>query len=110
MRVAKLMFSNQTLLEIVPTSVAGESVRVRLSNGFGKTAVEIGAVHIAVRSQGAGIVGADCRLTFSGRGAFSIPTDAQQIFMRSSPNTDRPCTIGRSETSVFASHQKTPGD
>ena len=80
MRDAKLMFANQTLREIIHTSVGGDSVRVRLSNAFVKTAVEIGAVHIAVRSNGAGIVaGSDRALTFSGRGSFSIPPDAIEL-------------------------------
>ena len=74
---AKLVFENQTLREIVHTSIGGNTVRVRLSNAFGKEAAEIGEAHIAVRSQGAGITsGSDRPLTFGGRKSVSIPANA----------------------------------
>src|SRR6476659_9403255 len=77
MRAAKLEFANQTLREIVHTSIGSNTVRVRLSNAYGKRTVDIGAAHIALRAQGAGIVaGSDRPLTFSGRPAVSIPPNA----------------------------------
>ena len=77
MRTAKLEFENQTLREIVHTSIGGNTVRVRLSNAFGKDAVDIAAAHIALRSQGAGITaGTDRPLTFGGRPTVSIPANA----------------------------------
>src|SRR5712692_3561356 len=77
MRAAKLEFADQTLREIVHTSMGSNMARVRLSNAFGKQTVEIGAAHIALRGQGAGIVaGSDRVLTFSGRAAVSIPPNA----------------------------------
>jgi lysophospholipase L1-like esterase len=77
MRAAKLEFDNQTVREIVHTSISGNTVRVRLSNAYGKQTVEIGSVHIGRRAQGSEIVpGSDRVLTFSGRPAVSIPPDA----------------------------------
>jgi lysophospholipase L1-like esterase len=77
MRTAKLEFENQTLREIVHTSIGGAAVRVRLSNAYGKQPVEIGAAHIALRAQASGTVaGSDHALTFSGRTNVSIPPDA----------------------------------
>src|SRR5262249_33523947 len=77
MRAAKLVFENQTLREVVHTSIGGNTVRVRLSNAYGKQTVAIGAVHIALRAEGAGIVpGSDRTLTFGGRRTVSIPPDA----------------------------------
>jgi lysophospholipase L1-like esterase len=77
MRAEKLQFQNQTLREIVHTSVGGSTVRVRLSNAYGKAAVEIAAAHIALRSRESEIVaGSDRSLTFSGRPSVSIPPDA----------------------------------
>jgi lysophospholipase L1-like esterase len=77
MQEAKLLFDNQTLREIVHTSIGSDTVRVRLSNAYGKRAVEIGAAHIALRAKGAEIVaGSDRPLTFSGRTALSIPPNA----------------------------------
>ena len=77
MRAAKLVFENQTLREIVHTSIGGNTLRVRFSNAFGKDTVEIGAAHIAIRDQGAGIVTAsDHALTFGGSPSIAIPPDA----------------------------------
>lgn len=77
MRAAKLEFQNQTLREIVHISIGGGRVRIRLSNAYGKDTVEIGAAHVALHSQGAGIVeGSDRALTFGGRPGISIPPDA----------------------------------
>jgi hypothetical protein len=69
-------FSNQTLREIVHTSVGGDRVRVRLST-FGARALLIGAAHIALRDVGAAIVpGSDRPLTFSGQLSVTIPPGA----------------------------------
>src|SRR5215831_18443855 len=56
MRSAKLVYNNQTLREIVHTSLGSDTVRVRLSNAYGKQPVEIGSAHIALRAKGSGIV------------------------------------------------------
>ena len=77
MRTAKLAFNNQTIREIVHTSIGSGAVRVRLSNAYGKDSVEIGAAHIAVRAKGPAIAAASDRpLTFSGRPSVSIPPNA----------------------------------
>jgi lysophospholipase L1-like esterase len=77
MQAAHLRFENQTLREIVRTSLGGDTVRVRLSNAYGKESVTIGAAHIALRANGAAIAaGSDRALTFSGRPSVAIPPDA----------------------------------
>jgi lysophospholipase L1-like esterase len=77
MRSAKLVFDNQTLREVVHISLGGDSVRVRLSNAFGKDAVEIGGAHLALRDKGSAILsGSDRALTFSGRPGVRIPPNA----------------------------------
>ena len=77
MQKQKLVFENQTLREIVRTSLGSDTVRVRLSNAYGKETVEVGAVHVALRSQGSSITeGSDHALTFSGRPGISIPPNA----------------------------------
>jgi lysophospholipase L1-like esterase len=69
-------FNNQTLRQIVHTSIGGEQVRVRLST-FGAGALVIGAAHIALRDAGAVIVpGSDRTLTFGGQPSIVIPTGA----------------------------------
>src|SRR5579862_9445721 len=80
MRTAKLMFDNQTIREIVHTSIASDTVRVRLSNAYGKQAVEIGAVHVALHDKGSSIAaGSDHALTFSGRTSISIAPDGEAL-------------------------------
>lgn len=77
MRAEKLVYKNQTLREIVHSSIGGDTVRVRLSNAYGNQAVEIGAAHIALSAKGAEVVpGSDHVLTFSGRATVSIPPNA----------------------------------
>jgi lysophospholipase L1-like esterase len=77
MRQDKLAFDNQTIREIIHTSIGADTVRVRLSNAFGKDTVEIGAAHIALTAKQSEIVpGSDHVLTFGGRPTASIPPNA----------------------------------
>jgi lysophospholipase L1-like esterase len=77
MATAKLVYANQTLREIVHTSIGGDMFRIRLSNAYGKAQVDIGGVHIALRSKESEIAaGTDHAVTFSGRATVSIPANA----------------------------------
>lgn len=77
MRAARLEFDNQTLRQIVHVTLGGSSVRVRLSNAYGKQKVEIAAAKIALRGEGSSITAGSSRaLTFGGRTSVTIPTDA----------------------------------
>ena len=69
-------FTNQTLREIVHTSVGGNRVRVRFST-FGAGPLLIGEAHIA-RSGADGTIqpGSDQRLTFGGKPSVTIPPGA----------------------------------
>jgi len=70
-------FDNQTLRQIVRTSIGGSRVRVVLSNAFGTAPLTVGAAHIALRDKNSDIVPASDRaLTFSGQPAFAIPAGA----------------------------------
>ncbi|HEY6329582.1 MAG TPA: hypothetical protein VI756_09595, partial [Blastocatellia bacterium] len=70
-------FSNQTLRLIVHTSIGGSQVRIHLSNTYGAGALNIGAVHAAIRKSASEIVsGSDRPVTFSGRPSISIPQGA----------------------------------
>ena len=69
--------NNQTLREIVRTSVGGTRARVMFANTFGTTAVNIGGASIALRDKESAIVAASVRkLTLNGRPAFRIPAGA----------------------------------
>ena len=73
-------YNNQTILEIVHTSVGGNQVRVRISNTFGSAPLVIGEAHVAVTSSGASIVpGTDRALTFGGRTSVTIPAGAPAL-------------------------------
>jgi lysophospholipase L1-like esterase len=74
--LANAGFNNQTLRQIVHTSVGGRQVRVRLST-FGASGLFIGSAHIALRATGAAIVAtSDRTLTFGGRPSITIPNGA----------------------------------
>jgi lysophospholipase L1-like esterase len=92
-------FDNQTIRQVVHTSVAGYKVRVRLSNELGTTPLAIGAVTIARHGVGADIVaGSDRALSFSGRTAFSIPAGAPAL---SDPIDFKVPAVGDLVVSVF---------
>ncbi len=68
---------DQTVRQIVRTTIGGEHVRVRLANTFGEAPLVIGAARIALRAAGASIDPASDRpLTFSGSPSVTIPTGA----------------------------------
>lgn len=72
-----LVIDNQTLREIVHTSIGGSRVRVVFSNAFGTAPVEIGAAHLALRDKDAAIrPESDRPLTFGGRPTFRLPAGA----------------------------------
>ena len=69
--------NNQTLREIVHTSIGGSRARVVFANTFGTSAMNIGGASIAVRDKDAAIVPASVRkLTVNGSAAFRIPAGA----------------------------------
>lgn len=73
----RLQFADQTIREIVRVSIGGGTVRVRLTNAYGKQAVGIGAAHIAVCAGSSVILaGSDRILTFGGKREVVIPPDA----------------------------------
>ena len=70
-------FTNQTLRQIVHTSIGGAKVRVLISNAYGTAPVTIGAANIALRDKEGSIRGASGgALTFSGRPTMTIPAGA----------------------------------
>jgi lysophospholipase L1-like esterase len=70
-------FTNQTLRQIVRTSVGGTRARIVVNNSFGNAPLTIGAAHIAARDKDDGIQTAGARpVTFSGRSTVTIPANA----------------------------------
>lgn len=62
-------FSDQTVRMVVHTTVAGQKVRLRLSNRYGSAPLVIGAVNVAVRASGGSVVARTRhKVTFHGAG------------------------------------------
>ena len=73
-------FSNQTLRQIVHTSIGGQRVRVVLSNTFGTAPLSVGAARVGLRQKDSALVaGSALPLTFSGRASLSIPAGAVMV-------------------------------
>jgi len=74
---APLNFNNQTLRQIVHTSLGGDRVRVVLSNAFGTAPLPVGAAGVALRQKDSSIVAASKRpLTFGGAASTSVAAGA----------------------------------
>lgn len=70
-------FSNQTIRQIVHVSAGGSTVRVRLSNEFGRTPLRVGEVRIAQQlAEASTLPGSDKIVTFGGRASVTIPAGA----------------------------------
>ncbi|MGY1856849.1 SGNH/GDSL hydrolase family protein [Modestobacter sp. SYSU DS0290] len=65
---ADVGLDNQTVRNIVPVSVDGSQVRVRISNAFGRAPLRVGAASVAVAGQGAATAPGTLRpVLFSGK-------------------------------------------
>jgi hypothetical protein len=73
-------FGTQTLRQVARTSIAGSSVRVRLSNLFGTQPVTFGHVRVAAHAGGGSIrPGTDRALTFGGQPSVTIAPGADVL-------------------------------
>ena len=70
-------FANQTLRMTMRASLGGDTVRVRVSNAYGKRPLDIGSAHLALRDTGAAIKeSTDRKLTFGGAATATIAAGA----------------------------------
>ncbi|MEU4098230.1 SGNH/GDSL hydrolase family protein [Streptomyces sp. NPDC026673] len=73
-------FANQTLRQIVHTSIGGSAARIRLSNRYGAQPVTLSDIHIAESAGGAGIkASTDTKLTFGGTASVTIPAGGEVV-------------------------------
>ena len=73
-------FNQQTLRQIVHTSISGTAARVQLSNAFGSQPVTITNVHIAQRTSGSSInTSTDRTVTFGGSTSTTIAAGATAV-------------------------------
>jgi lysophospholipase L1-like esterase len=70
-------FNQQTLRQVVHTSIGGSVARVELSNVFGNRPLNVSDVHVAVSAGGSSIAaGTDHRVTFGGAASTTIAAGA----------------------------------
>jgi lysophospholipase L1-like esterase len=73
-------FGNQTLRLNARISIGGDSLRVRLSNAYGRRPLVVGAAYVGLRDTGSGVVpGSNTKLTFGGADAATIAAGAFAI-------------------------------
>src|SRR6266404_8202351 len=84
------VFSNQTIREIVHTTIGGSAVRIRLSNTFGTRAIRLDAVFIGLQEAGLQEAGlqkdgaalvprSNHEVTFGGSRSIAIPEGAEVL-------------------------------
>lgn len=77
-KVSRASFDKQTLRQVVRTSIAGNTIRVRLSNQPGTDAVTVSNVHIALRGSDSSIDAAtDRTITFDGRSTVTLAAGSE---------------------------------
>ena len=73
-------FKNQTIREIIHTTIGGMAIRIRLDNTFGAQAVTFDAVFVGKQKQGASLIaGSNHAVTFGGANAVTIPEGSQAL-------------------------------
>ena len=75
-----MTLTNQTIRQIVHTSIGGSRIRVVLSNAFGTAPIDIGAAHVALRDKDNTIAAASAKpLTVGGSDSFTILAGATAV-------------------------------
>jgi len=73
-------FSNQTIREVVHTTIGGSTVRIRLSNTFGTRPIRLDAVFVGLQKDGATLVPrSNHEVTFGGSRPIAIPEGAEVL-------------------------------
>ncbi len=71
------VFENQTLRMVIRPTLSGQQVRIRFSNTYGSSPLEIGAAHIALTGHDAAILPeTDRTITFNGQPSVIVPPGA----------------------------------
>jgi lysophospholipase L1-like esterase len=73
-------FHDQTVRDIIFPSVGGDTIRIELTNAFGRSPLQVGRVTVAVAGLGAGLVtGMIHPVSFGGSASVRIPAGAQVL-------------------------------
>lgn len=101
-------FNNQTIRQIVRTSIGGSQARVTFTNAYGTEQLTIGAAHVAVRDKDSAIVaGSGKALSFGGRPSMIIPPGASIL---SDPVSVAVPVLGDLAIDVFLPGDTSKGD
>jgi len=78
--LADVGFDNQTVRDVIFTSVGGDPIRLELTNAYGASPLRIGRVTVAVAGPDGGLApGTIYPVTYRGRASFQIPAGAQVL-------------------------------
>jgi len=100
------VFENQTIRMVVRTSIGGQRLRIRFSNAYGSSPLEIGAAHVALTDHGSLIVaGSDHVLTFGAKPSVAVPIGAPTL---SDPVDMKVAPFAEISISIYLPHG-TPG-
>jgi hypothetical protein len=97
-----LSLNNYTVRMNPRVSIGGDTVRIRVSNAFGREKLEIGSAYVGIRDQGPAVVpGSERRLTFDGSESTTVTCPARYSPSFKSPGGTRakPITFRRREIS-----------
>jgi lysophospholipase L1-like esterase len=73
-------FNNQTIREIIHTTIGGRAIRIRLDNTFGTRPVTFDAVFIGKQKQGGSLLpGSNRAITFNGAKAVTVPKGSEML-------------------------------
>lgn len=72
-------FTNQTVREIIHTSVGGSALRIHISNKYGSTPLTIGEVTVGTPTSGAGLAAAPDPVTFNGQPTTVVPVGSEAV-------------------------------
>ena len=73
-------FAQQTLRQVVHTSISGTAARIELSNAFGSAPVTVTDLHIAQRTSGSSVdASTDQKITFGGSASVTIPAGQKAV-------------------------------
>jgi lysophospholipase L1-like esterase len=71
------VFENQTIRMVIRPTLGGQRLRIRISNAYGSSALEIGSAHVALLAHGSSIVPeSDHAVTFDGQPSVRVPVGA----------------------------------
>jgi lysophospholipase L1-like esterase len=73
-------FANQTLRQIVRTTIGGRAIRIKLTNAFGSTPVSFDAIFVGAQKEGAALTASSNHsVTFAGKTSVTLPEGSDAL-------------------------------